>query len=176
MLTLNFRKRDNYGNIILTDDGIVRLLYSGEINISELIAEESSDIKLYNKWAQIYDDCKITTYKKPSVTISEFDKKLQSEWFIPDEYKLIDVTTFLLNKCQTDDEINRVKMELTLFKEREMIIILQVLIYLVDLMRENNIVWGVGRGSSCASYCLFLIGIHKVNSLKFNLDIKEFLK
>jgi DNA polymerase III alpha subunit len=43
-------------------------------------------------------------------------------------------------------------------------------------MRKNKIVWGVGRGSSVASYVLFLIGIHKVNSLKYNLDIKEFLK
>jgi len=34
----------------------------------------------------------------------------------------------------------------------------------------------VGRGSSVASYCLYLLGVHKINSLKFDLDIKEFLK
>jgi len=48
--------------------------------------------------------------------------------------------------------------------------------YLVDTLRSQNIVWGVGRGSSVASYCLYLIGVHKVNSMQYNLDIHEFLK
>ena len=65
---------------------------------------------------------------------------------------------------------------MTMFEERKMMNVLRFLIYLVDSMRKNKIVWGVGRGSSVASYVLFLIGIHKVNSLKYNLDIKEFLK
>ena len=47
---------------------------------------------------------------------------------------------------------------------------------LVDVSKENNIVLGVGRGSSVASYILYLLGIHKVDSLAYNLDIKEFLK
>jgi DNA polymerase III alpha subunit len=48
--------------------------------------------------------------------------------------------------------------------------------YLVDAMRENKIVWGVGRGSSVASYVLYLIGVHRIDSIKYDLDIKEFLK
>jgi DNA polymerase III alpha subunit len=48
--------------------------------------------------------------------------------------------------------------------------------YLVDTLRKNNVVWGVGRGSSVASYILYLIGVHKVDSIKYNLDINEFLK
>jgi DNA polymerase III alpha subunit len=63
-----------------------------------------------------------------------------------------------------------------MFKERNMENVLRFMIFFVDFMRENNIVWGVGRGSSVASYCLFLIGVHKVNSLQHNLNIKEFLK
>jgi DNA polymerase III alpha subunit len=43
-------------------------------------------------------------------------------------------------------------------------------------MKERNIVWGVGRGSSVASYVLFLIGTHKVDSVKYELDFNEFLK
>jgi DNA polymerase III alpha subunit len=43
-------------------------------------------------------------------------------------------------------------------------------------MRENDIVWGVGRGSSVASYTLYLIGVHKIDSIKYELDINEFLK
>ena len=48
--------------------------------------------------------------------------------------------------------------------------------YLVDTMRGNSIVWGVGRGSSVASYVLYLLGVHKVDSIKYDLDINEFLR
>jgi DNA polymerase III alpha subunit len=48
--------------------------------------------------------------------------------------------------------------------------------YLVDTLRKNIIVWGVGRGSSVASYILYLIGVHRIDSLYYDLDIAEFLK
>ena len=48
--------------------------------------------------------------------------------------------------------------------------LLRYMIYLVDFMRANNIVWGVGRGSHVASYVLYLIGIHKVNPIPHGLD------
>ena len=54
--------------------------------------------------------------------------------------------------------------------------VLQFLKYMVDTLRENNIVWGVGRGSSVASYVLYLLGVHKVNSIKYDLDPTEFLR
>ena len=46
----------------------------------------------------------------------------------------------------------------------------------VDFMRSNNIVWGVGRGSSVASYVLYLIGVHRVNSIQYDPGLREFLR
>ena len=43
-------------------------------------------------------------------------------------------------------------------------------------MRKNSVLWGLGRGSSVASYVLYLLGVHRINSLYYDLDIKEFLK
>ena len=43
-------------------------------------------------------------------------------------------------------------------------------------LKTNSIVWGVGRGSSVASYVLFLLGVHKIDSVKYNLDWREFLR
>jgi len=43
-------------------------------------------------------------------------------------------------------------------------------------LRKNNIVWGVGRGSSVASYVLFLLGVHKIDSMYYELSVDEFLK
>jgi DNA polymerase III alpha subunit len=67
-------------------------------------------------------------------------------------------------------------MELAEFEARKLFPVLQLLIYIIETMRKNSLVWGVGRGSSVASYILYLLGIHKVDSVKYKLDIKEFLK
>ena len=83
---------------------------------------------------------------------------------------------WLIDQCKTEEERTRVDEELTLFIQHGMFDLLFYLKYLVDTMRENNIVWGVGRGSSVASYVLYLIGVHKVDSIKYQLDINEFLK
>ena len=82
----------------------------------------------------------------------------------------------LLDMCLTDEEKERVSLEYEMFEERGLIPLLQFLTFIVDHMRKNQIVWGVGRGSSVSSYCLYLIGVHKVNSLKYDLPIEEFLK
>jgi DNA polymerase III alpha subunit len=94
---------------------------------------------------------------------------------MPDNY-CPDLIQQLYGMCTTDEQRNRVSEELELFIQHGMLDLLYYLKYLVDTMREHKIVWGVGRGSSVASYCLYLIGIHKIDSLKYNLDIKEFLK
>ena len=95
---------------------------------------------------------------------------------MPDEYYQIDVKKYLLDKCQTQEERDRVEQEYILFEQKNFIRVLQFLIYFVDTLRKNNIVWGVGRGSSVASFCLFLIGVHKINPLLYNLKISEFLR
>jgi DNA polymerase III alpha subunit len=97
-------------------------------------------------------------------------------WFIPNEYKKIDVRDWLLSKCSTQQQIDRVELELKLFEKNNMLDILPVMIYVVNTLRAQNIVWGVGRGSSVSCYCLYLIGIHKIDSLKYDLPINEFFK
>jgi DNA polymerase III alpha subunit len=48
--------------------------------------------------------------------------------------------------------------------------------YIVDTLRDNKIIWGVGRGSSVSSYVLYLLGVHRIDSLKYQLDYREFLR
>lgn len=105
------------------------------------------------------------------------------EFNIPQYYKELDVEEYIHeliphSEDQTDKLacLNRVEEELTLFKARNLYPVLQLMIYIVDTMRKHNVVWGVGRGSSVASYCLYLIGVHKIDSIKYGLDIREFLK
>ena len=110
------------------------------------------------------------------ISINEFDQANQDIWFMPDEYKNFDIPQWLFDQCTTDQQTERVATELELFVQFNLISVLQYLKYLVDTMRAHDILWGVGRGSSVSSYCLYLMGVHKVDSILFELDITEFLK
>ena len=90
---------------------------------------------------------------------------------------LIDLKTYIKDRhVLSKDQWFRVESELEEFSKRNLTDLLKFLIYLVDTARKNNIIYGVGRGSSIASYVLFLLGVHRIDSYKYNLDIKEFLK
>lgn len=106
---------------------------------------------------------------------------ISKEFNIPQHYKEIDVEEYIRGLVPTSGDSAeavkaRVEMELAEFKARNLYPILQLMIYIIDTMRKSNLVWGIGRGSSVASYVLYLIGVHKVDSVKYKLDIKEFLK
>jgi len=98
-----------------------------------------------------------------------------TNWFIPKDY-CPDLVAMLYDLCETDEQRDRVNRELELYIKHGLYDVLHVMKYIVDTLRENNIVWGVGRGSSVASYVLYLIGVHKIDSIKYNLPIEEFFK
>lgn len=98
------------------------------------------------------------------------------KWFIPYKYQTLDIEQHCLDLCEDQQQINRVNQELTLYRQHNMLIHLKTMKYIVDTLRENNVVWGVGRGSSVASYCLYLLGVHKIDSIKYDLPLEEFFK
>lgn len=171
-------KYDSYGQVFVQTVDICDLLYKNPIlDVGNFLVE---DPETYNKAIQFFhiDFPKLKKYHKDiqSQSIEEFDNLNQSNWLMPDSYKVMDIKDFLINKCTTKEEQYRVDQELKLFEERNLLDLLKFLHYLVQTMRQNNIIWGVGRGSSVASYVLFLLGVHRINSLKYELDISEFLK
>ena len=172
-------KSNKFGEIILDEIDIVKLLYSGNLeNLEKINIEDHDLVKRFNSACSENADkfSKIKIYQEPSISIDEYDRSCQNNWFMPNSYQELDIEQYLLSKCVTEQEIDRVINELLLFKKYNMMDVLKYLKYLVDTLRDNNIVWGVGRGSSIASYCLYLLDVHRINSIKYNLDIEEFLK
>lgn len=110
------------------------------------------------------------------ITVEEYDRACQQHWNMPEEYLELDIAKHLLDQCSTEAELQRVGHELLLYAERDLFNLLRYLKYLVDVMRENGIIWGVGRGSSVASYALYLLGVHKIDSLHYELSVEEFLR
>lgn len=169
-------KRDLFGQTIINEWELTKQFYKNDsINIDRL---SIIDPENYNRAIDIIGIPwkKLESYKEPDCTISDFHHNNQQIWYMPDEYKNFDIETYIKLKCNNDEELNRAEYELVLFKQYELVDMLKYMVYLIDIMKENNIIWGVGRGSSVASFVLFLIGLNKVNPMKFNLNIKEFLK
>ena len=150
-------------NSLATEQQGIELLYRGE----SITNVPFQDVEQFNKFAEELD--------LPSITdVANWSK----DFNIPQHYKDLDVEKFVYSKLEQGDpdQIGRVEMELELYKARNLLPMLQLVIYIVDTLRKHNLVWGVGRGSSVASYVLFLLGVHKVDSHKYMLNIREFLK
>jgi len=150
------------------DEAISTLL--SEHRLDDIKIGSALEAKKYEEWCE-----KILRHESclgKELTIEQRRKT----WFISEPFASMDVLQWLLEKCKTTEEITRVEYEYDLFHKKDLITMLRLLIYLVDHFRKHKYVWGVGRGSSVASYCLFLIGINKIDPIKYNLDIHEFLK
>lgn len=151
------------------------------------LASEEQGIEILYRGNSIYDVAfeSINEYNKHCDELELLpingDVFISKDFNIPQHYKELDVEKFIYSKIPASGQdvkiiTDRVDMELKMYKERGLFPILQLLIYVVDVMRKNNLVWGVGRGSSVASYVLYILGVHKIDSHKYKLDIEEFLK
>ena len=172
-------KTDSLGIPRFTNKNLVDMIYSGHVDKCHVVlCDPSDDIDKFNAAMREQYLPELKQYIPIDVEQKDFDTALQSEWFMPDEYKELDVEAFLLGKIggKLTIEWARCVEELEAFQQRDMYPLLRYMIYLVEFMRENNIVWGVGRGSSVASYVLYLIGVHRIDSIQYDLDWREFLR
>lgn len=169
---LDNRLIDKNGNVVYFSNALLELLYNGDIPSDILYPENDIDIELFNKYS--YESFDNVSYSLPKSLKTIEERK--NNWFYPEFYDKINLKDYFLNLCKNDEEKNRVLLELNMFEERDMNKFLRFCIYFSDMIKKYNWVVGVGRGSSVASFCLHLLKIHLVNPLKYNIDIKEFLK
>ena len=168
-------KTNDHGDVVFTEQDAIDLLYTDpKFDLSKLFFDETK--KYESALKELGLDLPVIQTAPKRESVDKFDNKNINDWHMPDKYYQINVLQWLLDKCQTDEEKIRVQTEYDMFEKKGFIKVLQFLIYFIDTLRANNIVWGVGRGSSVASFCLFLIGVHKINPLLYNLDITEFLR
>jgi hypothetical protein len=182
-------KTDKLGIPRFTNRDLIDMIYSGNVDKCHVVlCDPSDDVDQFNSAMEAQGLPTLQKYIPIDVDTKTFDGVCQSEWFMPDEYYRIDIDDWCMRKLMRIKNVNhpsmvlnwpewnRVQEELAAFDERDMYNLLRYMIYLVDFMRENNIVWGVGRGSSVASYVLYLIGVHRIDSIQYGLDWREFLR
>lgn len=170
-------KLDQYNRRILKEKDIIDLLYIDPCH--DLTNCYLDNPAQHNNAIDInYSDLnKLNSLPNIDLSIEDYHKLNQTHWFMPDKYKNFDIAAWVLEKCNNNPtELQRCGQELLEYAARDLLPLLQYLKYLVDIMNENNLVWGVGRGSSVASFVLYKIGVHKINSIEYQLPLEEFFK
>jgi len=171
-------KTDHLGQMIFSEDDCVSMLMRGQsIQVSGMLVDATVDLETA---AMILE--RVPTFVKynelsmRAFSVEDFDHRNQGQWLMPDEYKNLDIAEYVLGLCESEAALQRVGEELLLYQARDLFDLLRYLKFLIDVMAKNNLIWGVGRGSSVASYVLYLLKVHRIDSLHYNLDIAEFLR
>ena len=169
-------KTDKYSRSLISDSELADLLYTqpelslGDIAIVDPEKYNSGIKSLYLDWDTL------NKLEELDITPREFHTQNQQVWWMPEEYNNMDISKYILDQCHDQNELQRAGHELLAYAERDLLPLLRYLKYLIDTMRSNNIVWGVGRGSSVASFVLYLLGVHRIHSLRHNLNFEEFMR
>jgi len=169
-------KQNKFGELIFDQNDVVDLVMQGRdfSTFDGMIVDQSVDL---TQWPDIANPVpEFQQQRFHTCSVPEWHAANQQHWHMPDEYQQLDIAQHVLNLCESESELQRCGAELLLYQERDLFDLLRYLKYLVDIMLENKIIWGVGRGSSVASFVLYKLRVHRIDSLYYNLDIGEFLR
>ena len=170
-------KQNKFGELIFSPGDICNLIMQGRdpITLDGLLVDDTVQIE---KAHGLFDT--FPHFMQPNhdtdTDVAEWHHRQQSNWHMPDEYKNMDIAAHVLGLCRNEAELQRCGAELLLYQERDLFDLLRYLTYLVAVMQDNCIIWGVGRGSSVASYVLYKLGVHRIDSMYYDLDPQEFLR
>ena len=172
-------KQNKFGQLVFSESDVCDLIMQGHDteSLKNVVVDDTVNLEQLAMLVERPDS--LLTWSFPynaSTSVPEFHLSQQMSWHMPDEYKTLDIAAHVLTLCKSESELQRCGQELLLYQERNLFDLLRYLKYLVDVMSSNCIIWGVGRGSSVASYVLYKLGVHRVDSLYYNLDVTEFLR
>lgn len=174
---LNDRVLRYDGVMILEPDEIARALIKGVKPHEIRYRRISEEIELFNQNVTEAESLKPEAQEPVSVDMG---------WRLPEKYKNLDIERFaeimfeakLGELPYTDDQYEeacvRIADELQEIERRGMTEFIRTIVYILDVFREQNVVWGVGRGSSCACYILFILGLHSVDCVRYKIPMEEF--
>jgi DNA polymerase III alpha subunit len=169
-------KQNNLGEMIFSETDVCDLLMQGRSleSLQGMIVENTVDFT--NSTEILNTVLPFVLEQAHSQDPMAVHRQFQKNWHMPTEYKEIDIAQYVLSLCTTQEQLQRCGQELLMFQERDLFDLLRYLKYLVDVMTQNQIIWGVGRGSSVSSYVLYKLGVHRVDSMFYDLSPDEFLR
>lgn len=140
---------------------------------------DDEDVRRFNEMVAEADRIRQETVEPVSLSMV---------WQLPEQYKNLNLDEYVArafgDRCQElykkyspeqyDQAILRIADELQEIEARGMVEFMRTVIYILDTFKRKNVVWGVGRGSSCASYVLFVLGLHAVDCILLDVPMSEF--
>jgi Bacterial DNA polymerase III alpha NTPase domain len=171
--------QNKFGEMIFNETDVCDLIMQGHTpdSLRGMLVDHTVDIERVVRYVELaVDTFNYTVLQETNLSILDYDLERQRRWHMPDRYRELDIAQHVLDLCKNDAELQRCGQELLLYQERDLFPLLQYLVYLVDVMQANRVIWGVGRGSSVASFVLYKLGVHRINSLYYDLSVDEFLR
>ena len=171
-------RNNQYGEIILDETDLCDLIMQGR-DVTQMKCVVDPGVDIESAIDLMEDPAQLVAWTLPydsDISVADWDRAQQRRWHMPDRYQQLDIAEHMIAMCDTPEKLQRVGHELLLYQERGLFDLLRYLKYLVDVMRDNRVIWGVGRGSSTASYVLYLLGVHQIDSIYYDLDVTEFLR
>lgn len=171
-------KSNQYGEIILDETDLCDLIMQGR-DLTQMKCVVDPDVDIESVIHLIEDPGQLVAWTFPDdsdISVPDWDSAQQKNWHMPLEYQYLDIAEYVVSLCDSSEKLQRVAHELLLYQERGLFDLLLYLKYLVDVMKDNHVIWGVGRGSSVASYVLYLLEVHRIDSMYYDLDVGEFLR
>lgn len=165
------------GSVTVNPSELISLVLKNKFKGNLYTTEITKEINDYNRLVN----------SDNQISIKTANKELNTNWNIPNEYKQINIKNYILDKlgnevieCHLSDKdvilrVSRIIKELKIYNKLNLNDLLRALIYIIDTFNKENVVWGVGRGSSVSSYVLYLIGVHDIDSVLYDLNFSEFL-
>ena len=144
------------------------IIKNGSLPDNVFVDEITEEIKQYNR----YSDQKLSTKKDI--------RDIVAEWTVPSAFMEMDIEQYIKSiQIPVDHKTERLARrdkELLLFKKHNLYDVLKLIVFVVETFKEKNIVWGTGRGSSCSSYIFYLLGLHSVDVIYYDIPITDFFK
>ena len=122
-----------------------------------------------------YDEAMLPGVRLPKI---EIDKKYYESLGLPldsDNFSFLKALCYSKINNNSKDYIDRLEMELSIFQELEFVDYVLLNWDILNFCHENNIPTGPGRGSAAGSLVLFLIGVTKVDPIKYELFFERFV-
>lgn len=156
----------NGDSVISSDSAMTLLLTDGDLP-DHLKVELSRASKMFKQWygRDIIANVDVEAPEAEIVGISDVAyEKLATALQKPRDEVDIDVHT------------DRINLELEWFERTGHLKFLCLMMDIVREFEEKNILWGIGRGSCVASYIMYVLKVHDVNPIEYDIDFSEFSK
>ena len=134
----------------------------------------SGDLNFYNDFVA-YNDAMLPGVRLPQINIEDkYYTKLGID-VGSDNFTFLKALCYKNLTTDSADYVDRLEMELSIFKELDFVDYVLLNWDILNFCHENNIPTGPGRGSAAGSLVLFLVGVTKVDPIKYGLFFERFV-